>query len=237
MTAEISRDEVQWLDQWSGLLASSSTISEMGKKLVHSKITHPSSVGCHFFLVDNQGGLGLAGGYGLHAFETTKPISVWEDNLLSISIQQGTAAHSWLETEHLKLFAVSIPIIRNDEPIGAMLYSQREGEELWPSKTALSLMGTLLSVWLEALGLAKTAARANTSTSEPEPLTDRQLEVLELMALGKTNAEIASELILSESSIRQETVRIYRALGVGTRSEAAKRANHLGLLSKKIATA
>jgi DNA-binding NarL/FixJ family response regulator len=98
-------------------------------------------------------------------------------------------------------------------------------------------MGTLLSVWLEALGLAKTAARANTSTSEPEPLTDRQLEVLELMALGKTNAEIASELILSESSIRQETVRIYRALGVGTRSEAAKRANHLGLLSKKIATA
>jgi DNA-binding NarL/FixJ family response regulator len=37
-------------------------------------------------------------------------------------------------------------------------------------------------------------------------------------------------MILSESSIRQETVKIYRALGVGSRAEASKRAVHLGIL-------
>ena len=37
---------------------------------------------------------------------------------------------------------------------------------------------------------------------------------MEFMAQGLTNAQIAQELMLSESSIRQETVKIYRALGV-----------------------
>ena len=53
-----------------------------------------------------------------------------------------------------------------------------------------------------------------------------------LMAEGKTNAQIAQELILSESTIRQETVKIYRALGVSARSEASKRAKHLGIIDR-----
>jgi DNA-binding NarL/FixJ family response regulator len=52
------------------------------------------------------------------------------------------------------------------------------------------------------------------------------------MAEGKTNAQIAQELILSESTIRQETVKIYRALGVHARSEAGKRAKHLGIIDR-----
>jgi ATP/maltotriose-dependent transcriptional regulator MalT len=43
--------------------------------------------------------------------------------------------------------------------------------------------------------------------------------------------EIAKELLLSESTIRQETVRIYRILGVGNRQDAVKRAQALGILS------
>jgi DNA-binding NarL/FixJ family response regulator len=52
------------------------------------------------------------------------------------------------------------------------------------------------------------------------------------MAEGKTNAEIAQEMILSESTIRQETVRIYRALGVSARADASKRAKHLGIIDR-----
>jgi ATP/maltotriose-dependent transcriptional regulator MalT len=42
--------------------------------------------------------------------------------------------------------------------------------------------------------------------------------------------EIAKELLLSESTIRQETVRIYRILGVGNRQDAVKRGPALGIL-------
>lgn len=54
---------------------------------------------------------------------------------------------------------------------------------------------------------------------------------LEFMAQGLTNAQIAQELMLSESSIRQETVKIYRALGVNNREAAAKQARGLGLIT------
>jgi DNA-binding NarL/FixJ family response regulator len=56
--------------------------------------------------------------------------------------------------------------------------------------------------------------------------------ILQGLADGKTNAQIAQEMILSESTIRQETVKIFRALGVHGRAEAAKRAIHLGLILK-----
>jgi ATP/maltotriose-dependent transcriptional regulator MalT len=52
--------------------------------------------------------------------------------------------------------------------------------------------------------------------------------------LGHVNLEIAKVLMLSESTIRQETVKIYRALGVGNRQEAVRKAKALGLLPKRI---
>jgi DNA-binding NarL/FixJ family response regulator len=58
--------------------------------------------------------------------------------------------------------------------------------------------------------------------ASPEDLTGRQLRILSHIQDGLVNLEIAKELMLSESTIRQETVRIYRALGVGNRQEAVK---------------
>jgi DNA-binding NarL/FixJ family response regulator len=66
-----------------------------------------------------------------------------------------------------------------------------------------------------------------------EDLTSRQVQILELMADGLVNVEIAGQLLLSESTIRQETVRIYRALGVPNRAEAAKKARALGIIGRR----
>jgi DNA-binding NarL/FixJ family response regulator len=52
------------------------------------------------------------------------------------------------------------------------------------------------------------------------------------MAHGKTNLVIAQEMILSESSIKQESVKIFTAMGVGTRQEAVLKARTLWLLPK-----
>ncbi|MGA1739044.1 MAG: response regulator transcription factor [Candidatus Nanopelagicaceae bacterium] len=54
-------------------------------------------------------------------------------------------------------------------------------------------------------------------------LTEREERIVELIRLGKTNYEISKEMGYSESLIRQETVTIYRKLGVTGRKEIMKK--------------
>jgi LuxR family maltose regulon positive regulatory protein len=63
-----------------------------------------------------------------------------------------------------------------------------------------------------------------------EPLSQRELEVLRLVALGKTNQEIARQLVVSPGTVKAHTASIYRKLDVANRTEAAARARQLGLL-------
>jgi LuxR family maltose regulon positive regulatory protein len=63
-----------------------------------------------------------------------------------------------------------------------------------------------------------------------EPLSDRELEVLELIAQGLTNPEIASRLYLALNTVKARASNIYGKLGVHNRTEAAARGRALGLL-------
>jgi DNA-binding NarL/FixJ family response regulator len=61
------------------------------------------------------------------------------------------------------------------------------------------------------------------------PLSDREREVLTLMASGATNKEIAKRLYLSPHTVKEHTSALYRKLGVRNRAEAVQRAERLGL--------
>jgi len=63
-----------------------------------------------------------------------------------------------------------------------------------------------------------------------EPLSERELEVLQLIAKGLTNQEIASRLFLSLNTIKVHTRNIYGKLGVNSRTQAVARARALGIL-------
>ncbi len=62
-----------------------------------------------------------------------------------------------------------------------------------------------------------------TTRSNPAGLTGRQLDVLELVAEGLTNAEIADRLVLSPRTVDHHVSAVLQKLGVGTRQEAAER--------------
>lgn len=64
----------------------------------------------------------------------------------------------------------------------------------------------------------------------PEPLTQREQEILGLVAAGLTNEEIADELVISPETVKKHTSNIYGKLSVSNRTEAAARARELGLL-------
>ena len=64
-----------------------------------------------------------------------------------------------------------------------------------------------------------------------EPLTPRELEVLQLISQGLTNPQIADQLIISVGTVKYYTAQIYGKLEVHTRTQAVARARELGLLS------
>ena len=63
-----------------------------------------------------------------------------------------------------------------------------------------------------------------------EPLSERELNVLHLIAEGLTNREIASRLFLSLNTVKAHTRNIYGKLGVHNRTQAVARARALGML-------
>jgi DNA-binding NarL/FixJ family response regulator len=63
-----------------------------------------------------------------------------------------------------------------------------------------------------------------------EPLSERELEILALIARGHSNKEIASQLFIAEGTVKNHVTHILGKLGVRDRTQAALKARELGLL-------
>jgi DNA-binding NarL/FixJ family response regulator len=70
------------------------------------------------------------------------------------------------------------------------------------------------------------------TSEQPAPLlSEREREVLDLVAAGSTNREIAQVLFLSPHTVKEHTSALYRKLGARNRAEAVQRAQRVGLLA------
>ena len=61
-------------------------------------------------------------------------------------------------------------------------------------------------------------------------LSDREMEVLALLAAGQTNAEVAEALFISVGTVKSHSANIYRKLEAKNRTEAVARASEMGIL-------
>ena len=68
------------------------------------------------------------------------------------------------------------------------------------------------------------------SAELPDPLSGRELEVLRLVAAGESNRRIASELYVSEATVKTHINNLYRKLGTHSRTQAVARARELGII-------
>jgi LuxR family maltose regulon positive regulatory protein len=76
------------------------------------------------------------------------------------------------------------------------------------------------------------AEEAQNSVIQPlvDPLTERELEILRLIATGLSNQAIADQLFLALGTVRWYAHDIYSKLGVGNRTQAVARARELNLI-------
>ncbi|MCH8800103.1 MAG: response regulator transcription factor [Chloroflexi bacterium] len=65
----------------------------------------------------------------------------------------------------------------------------------------------------------------------PDGLTQREVEVLRLLAQGRSNSQISEELVVAEGTTRRHVANIYEKIGVANRAEATRYALREGLLS------
>ena len=81
-------------------------------------------------------------------------------------------------------------------------------------------------------GMGAPSARTPSAFVAPlvEPLSAREREVLQLVAAGLSNQEIADRLFIGLATVKTHTHNIYEKLGVRDRRQSILRANELGLL-------
>jgi DNA-binding NarL/FixJ family response regulator len=85
--------------------------------------------------------------------------------------------------------------------------------------------------------LAAAGHRASRRKSGSAGLTNREVEVLRLVAQGRSNREIATELFIAEKTARNHVEHVYAKLGVNNRTQASLAAIDRGLASFPVNTA
>jgi DNA-binding NarL/FixJ family response regulator len=86
-------------------------------------------------------------------------------------------------------------------------------------------LGTLLREISHGNVVHRFEKRPATVTEDDCPLTDRELEILQLVAEGHTNGRIARELWVTEQTVKFHLSNTYRKLGVANRTEASRYAH------------
>jgi two-component system response regulator DesR len=124
------------------------------------------------------------------------------------------------------------------DPSTRVLLFSGAGDISAPAARAAGASGFAYKDWpaariasaVRAVGMGKTVFERH-ERQDTLGLSGRERDVLELMASGATNPEIAERLHLSKHTVKEHTSAVYRKLGVRNRTEAVQRGQRLGLLT------
>lgn len=241
MTQSIGDGKItlEYIESVIDALVKSESIADFCRAIVHSEFTQNSVQGCHLYSLNSESKLNPVSGYGRTYLDPDTPLSAWDDDPLADCIRKKEFEFK-NPTQQADKGILAIPLLKDAVPVGAMAMVVKPDVKMIPIHEGLipilSQLGTYcLGIFSSQANRAGGSYSAVAREANGEDLSSRQLKILELMAEGMVNVEIARELMLSESTIRQETVRIYRALGVPNRSEAAKKGRALGLIKRQSA--
>ena len=147
---------------------------------------------------------------------------------LQLPGMDGFAALAALRRDH-----PDVPVVvlsASESPARARSALQRGASGFIPkSSRGAVLLSALRLVLAGGIYVPQLVMDGAAAAAKAAALTDRQLEVLRLLARGLTNREIAEVLKISETTVKSHVKALYEALDVTNRTEAAMRMRELGL--------
>ena len=159
----------------------------------------------------------------------------WEDERLNVMVLQALAHHAHGEKDTaVRLLSDALALARPggfirlfvDEGLPmAQLLSEAAAHGVMPDYT-----GKLLAVFEAEKQKREDLARVPATQPLAEPLSQRELEVLHLIAQGLSNREISERLFLALDTVKGHNRKIFGKLDVQSRTEAMARARELDLL-------
>ncbi len=171
----------------------------------------------------------------LEPFRQQMEAKGWEDERLKAMILQALALHAHREND--KAIQVLGDALALAEPGGFIRLFVDEGEpmaKLLLEAAAHGIRPDYVGKLLAAFGVDRQGADSepHLPTAQPlvEPLSQRELEILQFIAQGLSNREIGQRLFLALNTVKGHNQRIFDKLGVQRRTEAVARARELGLL-------
>ncbi|WP_213687188.1 LuxR C-terminal-related transcriptional regulator [Acinetobacter sp. WY4] len=164
--------------------------------------------------------LGLPDGSGISIIEKIREqdaqalilvVSAWstQDSLFS-AIQAGATGYVLKERDDVEVALAIRSILRGGAPIDPFV-----AREILKQISIPTISATV---------------EQNRSAADQETLTQREQEILSLVAQGLSNREIAEQLCVSRYTVESHIKHIYRKLSVSKRTKAVSTARHLGIL-------
>ncbi len=152
---------------------------------------------------------------------------------LLMPVMDGIAAIEALRREHPKIEVIALTsVLEDDKVVGAIragaigyLLKDTQADELNRAIKAAAAGQVQLSPQAAARLVREVRAPEG-----PEKLTERETEVLRLLARGYSNREIAGELVIGEKTVKTHVSNVLSKLNVPSRTQAALYAIRIGLV-------
>ena len=174
-------------------------------------------------------------------------------------LQRATAGKRWGHVIEIRLLQALAYQMSHDEPqaLSALAEAVRLGEpegyirsfvdEGPPMEAILSqlrkrdskkgptpYLDKLLAAFQQEHKLNRAAGKPAKASRALESLSQRELEVLQLLVQGRSNQEIAQELVIAIDTVKRHVSHIFSKLNVQNRVQAVRQARELGLLSEEL---
>ena len=217
------------------LSAGTHSASEIGRELTENTLKDFVLLAVYFYRADIDGKLRYAGGHNVLSVELDNwkefdldvplPITecvrnrqkIWLNGNEEWELQYPKFKEIWLPPE-LKTI-IDVPLQVEGHPIAAVSFNCQENvPHSAAASSFINAVCGLVGIYAQNLPEFRAARQQGTSR---RVLSRRQNNILNLIREKLTNREIGDELGYSESTIRQETMRIYQILHVNNRREAA----------------
>ena len=123
------------------------------------------------------------------------------------------------------------PILDHGQLVGSVSCTREKSMPAFESQNLadLSAICLHLSVWTTTVRFA--TSKSQKQLFSTDRLTPRESQIADLVALGRTNAEIGHELWITENSVKQALKRMFRKLGVSSRMKMVAQLSTPQLLS------